>query len=46
MALHSLGVICLDLPVIIAMGGVHMGGGGVVFSENGVRKKGGFVRTP
>ena len=46
MALHSLGVISLDLPVIIAMGeiwggggsyggGVHMGGGGFVFSEKG-----------
>ena len=42
MALHSLGVISLDLPVIIAMGEiwrggglVHMGGGGFVFSEKG-----------
>ena len=39
MALHSLGVISLDLPVIIAMGeiwggGVHMWGG-FVFSEKG-----------
>ena len=39
MALHSLGVISLDLPVIIAMreiwgGLVHMGG--FIFSEKGV----------
>ena len=38
MALHSLGVISLDLSVIIAMGeiggGGHMGGG-FVFSEKG-----------
>ena len=44
MALHSLGVISLDLPVIIAMGeiwgdGVHMGG--FVFS---IKKRGGGVR--
>ena len=46
MALHSLGVISLDLPVIIAMGEiwrgvglVHMGG--FLYSEKGVRKKGG-----
>ena len=39
MALHSLGVISLDLPVIIAMGEIWGGGsygwGGFVFSENG-----------
>ena len=39
MAFHSLGVISLDLPVIIAIGeiwgGGHMGGGGFVFSEKG-----------
>ena len=42
MALHSLGVISLDLPVIIAMGEIWGGGGwlvhiggGVVFSEKG-----------
>ena len=40
MALHSLGVISLELPVIIAIGeiwggGGHMGGGGFVFSEKG-----------
>ena len=46
MALHSLGVISLDLPVIIAMGEiwgggvVHMGGGSY-FLKRGVRKKGG-----
>ena len=33
MALHSLGVISLDLPVIIAMGEIW--GGGFVFSEKG-----------
>ena len=42
MALHSLGVISLDLPVIIAMGEIWRGGGGLVhmgggfvFSEKG-----------
>ena len=41
MALHSLGVISLDLPVIIAIGEIWGGGGGViwgggfVFSEKG-----------
>ena len=46
MALHSLGVISLDLPVIIAIGeiwgGGHIGGGGgSYFLKRGVRKKGG-----
>ena len=34
MALHSLGVLSLDLPVVIAMGEIW-GGGGFVFSEKG-----------
>ena len=36
MALHSLGVISLDLPVIIAMGEI-CGGGGLVHMGGGVR---------
>ena len=39
MSLHSLGVISLDLPVIIAMGEIW--GGGSYFLKRGVRKKGG-----
>ena len=35
MGLHSLCVISLDLPVIIAMGEIWGGGGGFVFSEKG-----------